>query len=112
MALIKGTTVYLIIRTQSGVDGFGRPVYTETVEAIDNVLIQPASTEDITADINLSGKKILYTLGIPKGDQHDWENTTVKFFGKTYKTVGMPLQGIEAMVPLDWHKKVRVEAYE
>lgn len=112
MATIKGTTVYITVREQSGTDGFGRPTYTEVLEPVENVLIQPVSTEDAVAELNLSGKHILYNLGIPKGDTHDWENTKVTFFGKVFKTVGIPLEGIEEMIPLQWHKKVKVELYE
>lgn len=112
MGIIKGTTIIIVVRTQTGVDGFGHPVYAETEETVDNVLIQPLSTDDAIAELNLTGKHILYNLGIPKGDNHDWTNTKVKFFGKTFATVGIPLEGIESMIPLDWHKKVKVELYE
>ncbi|WP_338808322.1 hypothetical protein DBT37_0006140 [Aerococcus mictus] len=40
-----------------------------------------------------------------------WQNQKVKFFGKTWRVIGMPLEGIESMIPLDWNKKVMVEAY-
>lgn len=112
MGRIKGTTVYITVKEASGVDAFGMPIYTERQEAVDNVLIQPLSTEDAIAENNLTGKYILYNLGIPKGDAHDWVNTKVSFFGKTFKTVGIPIEGIEEMIPLDWHKKVKVELYE
>lgn len=112
MGMIKGTTVYLTVREASGVDAFGKPTYTETTEAVDNVLIQPLSTEDAIAENNLTGKYILYNLAIPKGDTHDWVNAKVSFFGRTFKTVGIPIEGILDMIPLDWNKKVKVEAYE
>ena len=38
-------------------------------------------------------------------------NKTVDFFGMKFKTVGIPLEGIEAMIPLSWNKKVTVEYY-
>lgn len=50
-------------------------------------------------------------LGIPKGDLHHWEDSTVEFFGQKYKTFGFTIEGIEANIPLAWHKKVRVERY-
>ena len=53
-----------------------------------------------------------YTLGIPKGDQNEWKDREVRFFGRKWRTIGFPLEGIEAMIPLDWNKKVMVEAYE
>jgi len=54
----------------------------------------------------------VYTLAIPKGDTHDWENQVIEFWGKTWKSFGMPLEGIESNIPLAWNKKVTVERYE
>lgn len=111
MAIIKGTTVYLLEKTQTGVDGFNQPIYKETPTAIANVLVAPASSDDVINSINLYGKKAVYTLGIPKGDTHDWEDKKVQFFGHTWRTFGFTIIGLEHQVPLDWHKKVMVERY-
>lgn len=82
MQLIKGTSITL---------------YTaNSTETVDNVLI---------GEPNAGG----YTLGIPKGDTHDWTDRKIGFFGEVWRTVGTPVQGIEANIPLCWHKKVRVE---
>lgn len=50
-----------------------------------------------------------YTMAIPKGDTHEWTNRVIEFFGRRWRTVGYPEQGIEENIPLAWHKKVRVE---
>ncbi len=107
----RGVTVILYERSESGKDGFNRPIYTETPVAVDNVLIGEPSTEDITNEINLSGKHLAYTLGIPKGDGHSWADCKVEFFGETFRTIGEPTQGIEDLIPLSWNKKVKVERY-
>lgn len=108
---IVGSTVILYEKTQSGVDGFNNPIYTESPVEVENVLIGEPTTDDITDSVNLYGKKIAYMLGIPKGDLHHWEDSTVEFFGQKYKTFGFAIEGIEANIPLAWHKKVRVERY-
>lgn len=82
MQLIQGTTITLYTGNQS--------------EVVENVLI---------GEPNAGG----YTLGIPKGDAHDWTDRRIGFFGEVWRTVGTPVQGIEANIPLCWHKKVRVE---
>lgn len=79
--------------------------------AVTDVLVAPASTTDLPATIDLTGKKAVYTLAIPKGDTHDWTDCTVRFFGRTWKSFGFPLEGIEELVPLRWNKKVLVELY-
>ena len=112
MGRIKGITITLIESVEKGRDDFGHPIFEEVETLVDNVLISPSSTEDITSQMNLTGRKAEYTLAIPKGDLHDWENKEVLFFGKRWKTFGVPLEGIEEMLPLAWNKKVMVERYE
>ena len=97
MGLIKGIDVLLIGTTQTGVDDFNSPIFEEREITVKNVLVSPASTDDI---------------GVPKGDNNVWENKEVIFFGERWKTIGIPQQGIEAMIPLNWNKKVMVERYE
>ena len=109
---MTGAPVILHIRTRTGTDGFNRPIYAETTETVANVLIGQPTTEDISSSIELYGKHTEYMLGIPKGDTHDWENTTVEFFGRRWRTFGTTIEGIEANIPTPWHKKVRVCRYE
>ena len=109
---IHGLPIELAVKVQTGTDGFNRPIYETTWVTVDNVLIGQPTTEEITDELNLSGKRLDYLLGIPKGDTHDWEDTQVRFFGQTYETIGAPTQGIEDMIPLSWNKKVKVMRYE
>ena len=112
MVLISGIDIILVSTIQTGVDDFGSPLIEEKEIIVKNVLVAPASTDDITNSVNLTGKKVVYTLGIPKGDTNVWENKEVVFFGKRWKTIGIPVEGIEDLIPLKWHKKVMVEYYE
>ena len=112
MVKIHGIPITLIDKQVVSVDPFGSPVVKDVEILVDNVLVAPATTEDVTNQLSLTGKKISYTIGIPKGDTHDWENKEVRFFGKRWKTVGIPLEGIEELIPLEWNKKVMVERYE
>lgn len=110
--MIKGITVLLQVTTQTGADDFGAPVYSETTEAVKNVLVAPVSTSDVVSELQLSGKRAEYELCIPKGDTHTWENRVVEFFGRKWRTIGLPQEYIENMLPLAWNKKVKVERYE
>ena len=111
MAKLKGTTIILVDKIEDGKDPFGNPIYKNKDIEIENVLIQPTSSDDIVNQMNLTGKKAVYTIAIPKTDNHDWEDKEVKFFGQRWRTFGIPLEGIEKMIPLDWNKKVMVERY-
>ena len=112
MGKIHGIQITLIDKQVVSTDPFGSPVVKDVEITIDNVIVAPATTDDVTSQMSLTGKKISYTIGIPKGDTNDWENKEVRFFGKRWKTVGIPLEGIESMIPLEWNKKVMVERYE
>lgn len=111
MAKLKGITVTLYDKTQTGTDGFGDPVYQETAVDVDNVLVYPTSSTEVLETTNLYGKKAVYTLAIPKGDEHDWEDKKVSFFDEDWRTFGIPTKGIEDNIPLDWNTKVMVERY-
>ena len=111
MCKLKGITVTLHDRQQTGMDPFGRPVYEDVDIPVENVLVGSPSTEDIANELNLTGKKLAYLLAIPKGDTHDWDDRKVSFWGETFQTIGSPTQGIEEMIPLDWNRKVKVERY-
>ena len=78
----------------------------------DNVIVSPTSQDDIVSNLELHGKHAVYTLGIPKGDTHNWSDAEVVFFGKRWRTFGATIEGIESMIPLQWNKKVTVEAFE
>lgn len=112
MAMMRGIPVTLYERTQTGIDAANRPIYEETPVTVENVLVGAPTSDDVVNEYNLSGKRIAYTLGIPKGDTHDWTDRTVEFWGRKFRTVGVPTQGIDALIPLDWNMKVQVEAYE
>lgn len=112
MTMIEGITVILVDKISDGVDPFGTPIYQDTEIPVDNVLVSPSTSDDMVNQLNLTGKKAVYTLAIPKGDEHDWEDKEVRFFGQTWRTFGFVTQGIEHLIPLDWNKKVMVERYE
>ena len=109
---MKGVTVILHEKTQTGVDGLNNPVYFVQPVQVENVLVGEPTTDDITSSISIYGKRIQYMLGLPKGDQQVWTDTEVEIFGETFRTFGDMIQGIEANVPTPWHKKVRVERCE
>lgn len=110
--MIKGETVILIETTQTGSDPFGAPISEETETAVKNVLIGSPSTEDMVNDLNVYGKQLLFTLGIPKGDTHDWKDKIVIIRGERFRTYGFPLVQTAENVPGKWNTQVKVERYE
>ena len=109
---MKGTTVQVKVKTQTGTDPFGAPIYSETFEDVPDVLVGNPTTDDIAASTNLYGKKIELMLGIPKGDSHNWIDTEVIIWGQRYKTFGFPMTAEPENVPLRWGQNVRVERFQ
>lgn len=103
-----GTTIQLVVKTQTSTDAFGAPVYEEELVDVEDVLVGQPSTNEITDAIQLYGKRIDYTLGIPKGDEHDWVNAQVYIWGELYDTIGYPMTGEESNIPLRWGSNVKV----
>lgn len=112
MGKIKGITITLYDKQATGKDPLGATIYKDIPVPVSNVLVAPTSSDDVVNQLSLTGRKAVYTLAIPKGDTHNWENRKVGFFGETWQTFGIPLEGIEDLIPLDWNKKVMVERYE
>ncbi len=108
--MIKGLTIKLLVKKQTGTDPFNRPLYETFEENIPNVLVSPVSDSEVLDTLNLTGRKAVYQLAIPKNDTHEWENQTVKFFGETWRVIGKPVKGIDELIPLDWNLKVKVES--
>lgn len=108
---MKGMTVQLVVKTETGTDPFGAPIYTEELVDVNDVLVGQPSSEDVLSTLELTGKRIAYTLGIPKGDTHVWENTDVIIWGERFRTIGFPQTGIQENIPLRWGSNVKVERY-
>lgn len=109
--MINGITITLINLVESGKDAFNNPIYEENQVQVDDVLVAPSSSDDIVDSTDLYGKKAIYTIAIPKGDTHVWEDQIVEFFGQRWKVFSMPMTGIESNIPLRWNTKYYVEGY-
>lgn len=109
--MIKSTTIQLVVENIVDYDPFGAPIVEETIEDVAGVLVGMPSTTDITSATQMFGKKIVYTLGIPKDDTHNWTDAVVYIWGQKYKTFGFPQTGIQENIPLKWGQNVMVERY-
>lgn len=109
---MRGITVTLYEKTQVGLDPANVPVYDEIPVQVENVLVAPETTVQLTSEIDLRGGEADYILAIPKGDTHNWNDSKVEFFGQTFRSVGIPIQGIDENIPLGWNMKVKVKRIE
>ena len=110
---MRGITITLYDRTQTGVDALNNPIYAETPVSVENVLVSPLSATEVTETYALTGRRAEYQISLLKGDTHDWSaGKRVDFFGKQWRIIATVEEGIEHLVPTRWHKKVQVERYE
>ena len=112
MGRLRGRTVILYDKVETGIDPFGRSVYEDVPIEVENVLIGNPTPQEVIDTLNLTGKRAAYTLGIPKGDTNVWTDRKVEFFGEVFHTFGVPAKGQDELIPLDWAQNVMVERYE
>lgn len=110
--MLKGIDITIYKKTETGRDDLNCPIYTETTETLSNVLVAPSSETEALETVNLYGRKAVYTLALPKGCTTDFTGLCVGFFGRKWRVIGDSIQGIEAMIPLSWNRKIRVEVYD
>ena len=113
MLKIHGTTVELVNKIATGErDRTSRPIIVDSEPiTVEDVLVGEPSSDDIVNSLNLYGKRVKYTLGIPKGDTNTWEGDVI-IWGKKYHIFTAPTNGIDANVPTRWNTKVMVEEFE
>ncbi len=110
--MIQGTTIQLVDKVRVDSDPFGAPIYNESLIEVDNVLVAQPVPSQINDMLNLYGKRLAYSIGIPKGDTHTWKEQDVIIFGERYHVFTEVTKGIEANVPGPWHHVYGVERYE
>lgn len=110
--MIRGIPVTLYEKKETGRDEFDHPIFQEIPDVIENVLVYPASTTEILDTLTLTGKKAVYNIAVPKGDEHTWKDCRADFFGQSWQVIGFPQQGIEENIPLAWNQKWQVALYE
>ena len=108
---MKGITIQLVQKIQTGIDPYNAPIYSEELVDVNDCLVGQPTTDDVTNALSMYGKKIEYVVGIPKGDTHNWIDAELIIFGERFRTVGYPQTGIQANIPLRWDQNVKVERY-
>lgn len=110
--MIRGETVILLADGEPVVDAFGHVTYEEVSIPVEDVIVGSPSFEASVSELNLTGKRLAFILGIPKGDEHDWKDKVVLIRGERFRTYGFPLTQTEANVPGRHNTQVKVERYE
>ncbi len=112
--MLRGRTVTLYERRQTGTDALGAPVYEETPVPVADVLIAPEDSPAVTDTTGIEGRRTAYQLYLPRGDAHNWENCRVEFYGSIFRVVGGGERWMDEKLPAGcrWNKRVEVERYD
>lgn len=105
---MKGETVKVKTFSDSGADPFGAPTSSESVETVDDVLIQVGACADLFESNRPSGAKVRYTLHFPKTFSGDLEGAEIEVRGSWHKVIGHPDHLTLENTPTRWWMAVEV----
>lgn len=95
----------------AGVDEFNAIIYGKSGwSAIDNVLVSPSSTDNVTDTNRPDGKIVVYTLHFPKTFDESLKGKKINVRGEVYKVIGDPKHYSAQATPGQWWMPVKVEA--
>lgn len=111
--MIRGETVTLIRPADAGLDAFGDEL-TEWQPGVPvgNVLVAPASTDDLNGSLRRDGDRDTLTLHFPKTHEGNLRGCRVIVRGVTYRVIGDPQRYTSSMTPGAWDLPVTVERTE
>lgn len=109
---MRGTRVKIIRPVQRGVDSHGNSVKVDSVEYVDNVLVNKPSTQDlIDNQAMMTGYTLNFTLGFPKTFTGELRGcrVVIPIVNPNYEfaVIGNP-QPVPHNCPTQWNRKVEV----
>lgn len=110
---MRGERVTILHTVADGVDELGAPVRSWEVEAVvDDVLIAPATTSDLTGAIRPDGARIDLTAHMPRTYRGDLRGRRLQVRGLLYEVEGHPQSYIPANTPTRWDRPVNLTLVE
>lgn len=106
--MITGEPVTIRRKVATGYDFFGAETADYTIEIIDNVIIAPATSTDLTDDLRPNGVRILYTVHIPRDYRKSLRDTEFYINGQWLMSAGDPQAYKDYAFDLPWNRGVSV----
>lgn len=108
--MIRGETVVVERRVETGRDPGNNPVYEWVPEQVTGVLVAPGARADVDASIRPDGKRIRWNLHFPKGYPATLAGARISVRGQDARpVVGDPQHYTEANTPGRWSMPVELE---
>lgn len=105
---MMGETVLVEDKAEVDKDPFGKPIVESTFREVDNVLVAPGDTDDVTDSNRPDGAEVKYTLYFPKTFDEHLENRRIQVRGETLDVIGAPDHFDANNCPTDWWMVVKV----
>ena len=106
--LIAATSVEVIQRVAVGSDRYGAPIYEDSTETVDNVVVHPGGTEDL-AETRPEGIRIDMTFHFPKTYTESLRGARIRYQDREYRVIGDPQSYMEDNTPGEWNRTVETE---
>ena len=106
---MRGETVVVITRTETGRGPGNSPIWTEAEVAVGNVLVAPGARADALDSNRPSGVDVVFTLSFPKAFVGSLRGCRVRVRGEAFDVIGDPRPYQDANTPGDWDRPVEVE---
>lgn len=110
--MIRGTQVTVIFKTADSVDDMNMPVYSESRETVEDVLVGPSSTDDTPGGQRQAGDRTEIALYFPKTFTRSLRGCEVEAVGKTWRVLGNPQPYMDVNTPTRWNRKAIVALVE
>lgn len=110
---MKGESVTVISRVETGRDPGNAPIYGDVETIVDDVLVAPGPRSDVIESNRPEGVKIAWTLHFPKTFSGSLRGARISVRGqKALSVVGDPQPYTAANTPTRWWMPVELEAVE
>lgn len=109
---MKGETVTVLTRTQTGVDEGNNPTYEQSARNVSDVLVSPSDNADSSDAIRPDGVEIVLTALFPRTYAGSLRGSDVRVRGDLYHVVGDPIAVDGGMRPTRWNRTVNLSRSE
>lgn len=107
---MKGETVVVLRREQTGTDAFNEPVYEWTETAVEDVLTSPGPRSDLDDSNRPDGVLVAWTCHFPKAFTGSLRGAQIKVRADVPRAViGDPQPYMDANTPGRWNRPVELE---
>lgn len=107
--MLKGETVTVFAPRLVGSDEYGADVYEFDPIEVENVLVAPAHSMDLTGSMRPTGDATDLVLYFPKSFTGSLRSARVRVREQTYEVQGDPLGFDPAITPTSWNLVVGVK---